>query len=93
MLSVRTVPKECKLFVRTFHFYYMYSQLPLYRSPRDLYNSFELTEFRYKGSYINCLEVLGENILFDISEYFVISEFDIEGVDCSKINIAGILLN
>ena len=60
------------------------SQLPLYRSRRDPHYSFDITEFRYKGSYINGLEVLGENIHFDISGYFVISEFDIEEVDCSK---------
>ena len=51
-----------------------YSQLPLYRSERDLYYLFDITEFRYKGSYTNGLEVLGENINFDISGYFVISE-------------------
>ena len=28
-----------------------YSQLPLYRSPRDLYNLLDITEFR--GCYIN----------------------------------------
>ena len=33
-------------------------------------------------SYINVLEILGENIHFDISGYFDIFEFDIEGVDC-----------
>ena len=27
---------------------------------RDLYNMFDITEFRYKGIYINGLEVLGE---------------------------------
>ena len=32
-------------------------------------------------SYIHCLELLGEYIHFDISGYFVISEFDIEGID------------
>ena len=36
---------------------------------------------------MNGLEVLGENIHFDISGYFVISEFDIEGVDCNYNNI------
>ena len=41
-----------------------------------------LAEFLYKGSYIKRLEILGENIQFDISDYFVKSEFDIEGVDC-----------
>ena len=51
-----------------------YSQLPLYRSRRDLYYLFDITEFRYKRSYINGLEVLEENIHFDISGYFVISE-------------------
>ena len=60
----------------------LYSQLPLYRSRRDLYYLFDITEFRYKGSYISGLEVLRENIHFDISGHFVISEFDIEGVDC-----------
>ena len=45
-------------------------------------NSLDITEFRYKGCNINCLEVVGENIHFDISGYFVISEFDVEGVDC-----------
>ena len=59
-----------------------YIQLPLYRSRRDLYYLFDITEFRYKGSYINGLEVLGENISFDISGYYVISELVIEGVDC-----------
>ena len=58
-----------------------YSQLSLYRSLRDLYNLFDITKFRYKGGYIDGLEVLGENIHFDIRGYFVISEFDIEGVD------------
>ena len=33
---------------------------------------------------MNGLEVLGENIHFDISGYFVISKFDIEVVDCSN---------
>ena len=55
---------------------YNYSQLPLHRSRRDLYYMFDITEFRFKGSYVNGLEVL-------ISGYFVISEFDMEGVDCS----------
>ena len=63
--------------VQNYH-YIQYSQLSLYRSRRDLYYLFDITEFRYKGSYINGLEVLGENIHFDISGYFVISEFDIE---------------
>ena len=62
---------------------YSYSQLSLYRSRRDLYYLFGITEFRYKGSYISGLEVLRENIRFDISGHFVISEFDIEGVDCT----------
>ena len=62
-----------------------YSQLPLYRSRRDLYYLFDISEFRYKDQYINGLEFLGENIQFDISGYFVISEFDIEGVDCNYI--------
>ena len=65
----------------------IYSELPLYRSSRDLYYLFDITELRYKGCYINVLEVLGENIHFDISEYFVIPEFDIEGVDCSSSSI------
>ena len=54
----------------------------LYRSRRD--HLFDITEFRYKESYTNGLEVLGENIHFDISGYFVIFEFVIEGVavDC-----------
>ena len=39
-----------------------YNQLPLYRSRRDLYYLFDITEFRYKGSYINGLEVLGGNL-------------------------------
>ena len=60
--------------------YWIYSQLPLYRSRRDLYYLFDITEFREKWSYIIGLKVLGENIHFDISGYFVISEFDIEGV-------------
>ena len=60
----------------------IYSQLPLYRSRRDLYYLFGITEFRYTGSYINGFEVLGENIHFDMSGYFVISEVDIEGIDC-----------
>ena len=64
------------------------SKLPLYRNRRDLYYLFDITEFRYKGSYINCLEVLGENIHFDISGYFVISECDIEGVDCMYIALS-----
>ena len=64
---------------------YIYSQLPLYRSRRDLHYLFDITEFRYKGSDINSLEFIGENIHFDISGYFVISEFDIEGVDCSRV--------
>ena len=55
---------------------YTGSQLLLYRR-RNLYYLFDITEFRYKGSYINGLEVLGENIHFDISGYFVIPEFDI----------------
>ena len=38
----------------------IYSQLPLYRSRREQYYLFDITEFRYKGSYINGLEVLGE---------------------------------
>ena len=59
-----------------------YNQLPLYRSQKDLYYLFDITEFRYKGSYINGLEVLEENIHFDISGYFAISKFDKEGVDC-----------
>ena len=49
---------------------------------------FDLTVFRYNGSYINDLEDLGENIHFDISDYFVIPEFDIEGVDCSELQIS-----
>ena len=65
------------------HELFIYSQLPLYRSRRDLYYLFDIPEFRYKGSYTNGLEVLGENIDFDISGYFVISKFDIEGVDCT----------
>ena len=48
----------------------------------DLYYVFNITEFRHKGSHNNGLEFLGENIDFDISGYFVISEFDIEEVDC-----------
>ena len=32
-----------------------------------------VTEFRFKGSYINVLKVLGENIRFDISGYFIIT--------------------
>ena len=40
----------------------------------DLYYLFDITEFRYKRSYINGLEVLGGNIHFDMSGYFVISE-------------------
>ena len=55
----------------------------LYRNRRDLYCLFVITKFRYKGSYINGLEGLGENVHFDIRGYFVLSEFDIEGVDCS----------
>ena len=55
-----------------------YSQLPLYQCRSGLYYSFDTTEFRYKRSYINGLEVLGENIHFDMNGYFVISEFDIE---------------
>ena len=58
---------------------------PLFRSRRNLYYLFDITEFRYKESYFNGLEVLGENIHFDISGYFVISEFDIEGVNCISI--------
>ena len=56
-----------------------------------MYYLFNITEFRYKGSYLNGLEVLGENIHFDISGYFVISEFDIEGVDCSVVRIYSIM--
>ena len=37
-----------------------YSQLPFYRSRRDQYYSFNITEFRYKGSNITVLRVLGE---------------------------------
>ena len=59
-----------------------YSQLPLYHSRRGLYYLFDITKFRYKRSYNNGLEVLGEDIHFDISGYFDISEFDIKGVDC-----------
>ena len=55
-----------------------YSQLVLY-----LYYSFDITEIRYKGSYINVLKALGENIHFDISGYFVITELDITGVVCT----------
>ena len=48
------------------------------------YYLFDITEFRYKGSYINGLKVLGENIqsAYIHKRLFVISEFDIEGVDC-----------
>ena len=42
----------------------------------------DITEFRNTVSYINSLEVLGENFHFDMSRYFVLSEFDIEGVGC-----------
>ena len=62
-----------------------YSQLTLYRSRRDL---FEMTEFRYKGCCINGVEVLRENIHFDISECFVIFEFDMEGINCSQLRSA-----
>ena len=61
---------------------FSYSQLSLYRSRRDLYYLFDITEFRYEESDINGLEVIGGNINLDISGYFVISEFYIEGVDC-----------
>ena len=57
---------------------FRHGQLPLYRSRRDLYYLFDITKFRYGGSYINGLEVLGENIHLDVSGYFVISEFDIQ---------------
>ena len=60
----------------------MYTVNSLYRSRRDLYYLFDITEFRYLGSYINGLEVLRENIDFDISGYFVI---ELEGVDCTCI--------
>ena len=43
----------------------MYSQLPLYRSRRDLNFSFDMTEFYYKGSNISAIKALGERIHFD----------------------------
>ena len=60
----------------------LYSQLPLYRSRWDLYFSFDMTEFSYKGSNISAMKALGERIHLDISGHFVITEFDIEGVYC-----------
>ena len=57
-----------------------YSQLPLFRSRRDLYFSFDMTEFCYKGSNISVMKALGERT------HFVITELDIEGVYCSKRN-------
>ena len=60
-----------------------YSQLPLYRSRRDRYYLFDITEFCYKGSNIDVLKVIRVNIHFDISGHFVATEFDISGVDCS----------
>ena len=54
----------------------LYRQLPLFRSRKDLYYLFDITESRYKGSYLNYL-VLGENIHFDIGGYFIISNSDI----------------
>ena len=48
----------------------------------DLYYLFDITEFRYKGSHINGLEVIGENIHFDISGYFVISSVFTIDSDC-----------
>ena len=45
----------------------IYSQLPIYRSQRDPYYPFDITEFRYKWSDINGLEVLGERTHFEIA--------------------------
>ena len=42
--------------------------------------SFDLTEFRYKGSNVSAMKDVGENIHFEISSHFVITEFDITGV-------------
>ena len=41
-----------------------------------------ITEFRYTESYINGFGGSRGKIHFDISGYFVMSDFDIEGVDC-----------
>ena len=59
----------------------LYSQL-LYRNRRDLYFSFDMTEFSYKGSNISAMKALGERTHFNIIGHFVITEFDIEGVYC-----------
>ena len=45
-----------------------FSPLGVYRSRRDLYYMLDISEFRYKASYIN-----GFNIHFDVSGYFDIS--------------------
>ena len=37
---------------------------------------FEITEFCYKGSNICAIQALGEKTHFDISDHFVITEFD-----------------
>ena len=47
-----------------------YSQLPQYRSPRDLYYMFDKTEFRYKRCYIYIL-----NLYFQPSTYSIILQF------------------
>ena len=59
---------------------YICSQLLLYRSRRYPYYVFDITEFSYKVGHFNGSVVLRENDHFDISGYFVISKFDIEGV-------------
>ena len=64
------------------YIYYVQST-PVISKSKGPYYSFDMTEFRYKGSNINVLKALGENIHFGISCHFVITEFDITGVDCS----------
>ena len=61
---------------------YIYSQLPLYRSRRDRYFSFNMTEFCYKGSNISAMKALGERTHLDINGHFFMIEFDTEAVHC-----------
>ena len=52
---------------------------------RYRYYSLNITEFRYKGSNINVLKVLGEYSL-QCKRSFVITESDKTGVDCKCVH-------
>ena len=43
----------------------------------------DITKFRDKGNYTDGLEILGGNDHYDLSGYIVLSEFDVEEVDCT----------